>query len=126
MSEDTQERRRCKRYTIKGCTIQYKPVGFLNFFSKTSKKYLVLTISQNGLQFITRESIREKTILLLDITAPVLNGEIIHAKGRVIWTKASPGLHICAIGVEFIALEETDRNRLQLLLDNATVDKELK
>ena len=119
MTEDKKERRRYKRFTIKGCIIQYKPVSFLQLLNKISSKYLVFNISQDGLQFVTREVFKEETLLLLDVTAPVLKGEIIHIKGRVVWIRASPGLHVCGVGIQFMDMEEPDRNRLQLLLDSA-------
>ncbi|MFH1231762.1 MAG: PilZ domain-containing protein, partial [Planctomycetota bacterium] len=85
MTKSGEERRVHKRYTIMGCTIQYKPDTFFIFFSKTSKKYMVLDISQSGIQFVTREKFKEQTRLLLNIIAPTLNKETINIKGRVVW-----------------------------------------
>lgn len=124
MTEDKKERRIHKRYTIKGCSIQYKSGNFLNLFSKTSNKYLVLDISQNGLQFITKEHFKKQAHLSLDITAPLLNDKVIHAKGRIAWVRPSIGLDICGIGIEFINMEEEERSKLQLLLDDAATDKD--
>lgn len=106
-----------------GCTIRYKLDNFFSRFSKASHKYMVLDISQSGIQFIAQEKFNKQTSLLLDITAPALNQETIHIKGRVVWIKASPALHIYGVGVEFINMKEADRMRLQLLLDNATARK---
>ncbi|MFH0888133.1 MAG: PilZ domain-containing protein [Planctomycetota bacterium] len=123
MANAEAENRTHKRYSIMGCTIRYKPDTFFSRFSKVSHKYMVLDISQSGMQFITKEKFNKQTPLLLDITAPTLNREIIHIKGRVVWIKASPALHIYGVGVEFINMKEADRLRLQLLLDNAAASK---
>jgi len=117
------EKRVHKRYNIPGCVIRYKPDSFFSRFSKASHKYMVLDISQSGIQFVTREKFNEQTPLLLEITAPTLNKETIHIKGRVVWIRASSSLHIYSVGVKFITMKETERVRLQLLLDNAPANK---
>jgi len=58
----------------------------------------------------------------LDITAPFLKDEIIHAKGCVIRIKKSDELHVYAVGVEFTSLDETSQATLQWLIENADID----
>jgi hypothetical protein len=123
MPPTSAENRTHKRYSIMGCTIRYKPDGFFNRFRKASHKYMVLDISESGIQFVTRKKFNTNTNLLLAISAPTLNQEIIHIIGNVVWTRASSALHIYSVGAKFIKMQETDKSRLQLLLDHATARK---
>ncbi len=123
MSADNKERRRHKRYGIKGCTVQYKPASLLRFFNLPSERFLVLDLSPHGVHFITKESFKKGTKLLLNISAPLLKDEIIQAKGHVVWIKKSKELDAYSIGLEFTSLSKPDQNRLKFLVDNAVMDK---
>lgn len=123
MPGDKKEHRRHKRYGIKSCTVQHKIASFLGLFGRSSEKYLVLDISPNGLNFISKESFKKQTQISLIITAPILKEETIHTKGKVVWVKKSPGLNVYGIGIEFVSIGKSDRNKLKRVVDNAIQDK---
>lgn len=120
---NNEEHRTAKRYGVRGLTVQYKPDSIFNLFSSTSKKYIVLDISKTGIQFITREKFKEGAHLQLNLGAPRLKDEIIHAKGHVVWVKDARELHIYVIGVEFSPMEKAEHDKLKFVLDNALMDK---
>ncbi|MCK4908429.1 MAG: PilZ domain-containing protein [Planctomycetes bacterium] len=116
------EHRGYKRYAIKGSAVQYKRDSFFGRFKETSRKYIVLDISESGIQFITKERFKYGHRLLMDISAPYIGSEVIHAKGKVARVKHIKDLHIYGVGVKFAKLEVADRKRLQTVLDNAVTD----
>ena len=83
MPANNTEHRGYERYRIKDGMVRYKPVHFLGLFSKPSKKHLILDISQDGVQFVTREEFKKQAALSLDISVPSLDEAIFHARGRV-------------------------------------------
>lgn len=125
MTWDKKERRRHKRYGVKDCTVQYKlvPLLGLEFLINISERYLVLNISQGGVHFITKEEFKERARVLLIIKAPLLKDEIIRVSGRVVWTRKSTDANAYHVGVEFVSMGKSNRNRLRVLLDNAVLDK---
>lgn len=123
MTWDGVEKRQHKRLGIKGCTLQYKSAKCLGIFSIVSNRYLVLNISPIGLSFISKEELQPMDTLFLSVTAPLLNGEIIRLKGRVIWIKESPQYHAYRTGIEFINTARRARQRLKIILDNALLDQ---
>lgn len=120
---DGVERRRHKRYGVKGCTVQYKSARFFGLFSNTSERYLVLNISQGGLHFITKDTFQEGIRLLLNINAPLLGEEIIRSRGRIVWVNKSTEINAHRVGIELTGPGNKDRIRLKLLLDNAILEK---
>lgn len=117
------EHRDHKRYRIKNSMVQYKPVHFLGLFSKTSKRHLILDISQDGMQFVTKDEFKKQSLLSLDISTPSLDEKIIHARGRVAWVRKAPGLAAYGVGVKFDPMEQPDIDKLKLLLDNNNLNK---
>ena len=117
------ERRRLKRFGLKGCTVQYKPARWWELFSLLSDRYLVLNISQGGLHFIAEEELTPGKQILLEITAPVLSSGVAHTLARVVWTKKSEQHNAYHIGVEFLKMSKQSRVRLKLILDNALLDQ---
>ena len=123
MSANTVEHRGNKRYNVKECLVQYKPGSILDIFSSASPEYIVLDISQTGMQFITCERFKEKTTLLLKINASCLKGEMIYTRGYIVWIKDAPKLGIYVVGVKFVSMSEQDQGRLKDILDNAVINK---
>jgi Tfp pilus assembly protein PilZ len=121
--EADSERRIHKRYTVMGCTIRYKTDSFFSRFTGVSQKYMVLDVSQSGIQFITKQKFKEQTPLFLNISAPGLNKDTIHIKGRVAWIRKSSALHIYGVGVEFVNMAEAERAKLQFLIDDTVITK---
>ncbi len=115
MPWDKKEHRYHKRYGIKSCTVQHKAASFLGLFGRSSEKYLVLDISPDGLNFIPTRSV--------GITAPILKEETLHTKGKVVWVKKSPGLNVYGIGIKFVSISKSDRNKFKIVVDNARQDK---
>jgi len=111
------------RYRVKGGMVRYKPVHFLGLFSKPSKMHLILDVSQDGIQFVTREEFKEQAMLSLDISAPFLNEEVIHTQGQVAWVRKAPGLEAFGVGVRFVRMDQADADKLKLLLDNNNLNK---
>ena len=117
------EHRDCKRYRLKDGMLQYKPVHFLGLFSKSSKRRFILDISQDGVQFATREDFKKQAMLSLDISAPFLGKEIIRVRGRVVWVRKAPGIKAYGVGVKFGPMEQTNMAKLKVLLVNAKLNK---
>jgi c-di-GMP-binding flagellar brake protein YcgR len=111
------------RYRIKGGTVQYKPVHFLGLFSRPSKRHLILDISQDGVQFVTREEFKKEAMLSLDISAPGLDEKVIHVQGRVAWVRKAPGLEAYGVGIKFDSMEQPELNKLKSLIDRNNLNK---
>ncbi len=116
------ERRRKKRFGVKGCTVRYRRTGFAGFFAEPSPRYLVLNISEQGLHFISKEEIKEGESYTLLIDAPGMQ-EPVEAAGRVVWIRKSAEFNAFRVGIEFNSVRAADKPRLKALLDNAVLDK---
>ena len=123
MPETNSNHRDHTRYRIKDGTVQYKPVHFLGLFSRPSKRHLILDISQDGVQFVTREEFKKEALLSLDISAPALDDGIIHTQGRVTWVRKAPGLEAYGVGVKFARIEQPELDKLKLLIDRNNLNK---
>lgn len=121
MSWDGVERRRKKRYGVKDAVVRYKRSGLFSFIAAFSPKYLLLNVSELGLNFISKEPLTEGQGLALAITAPRVHGTI-HARGRVVWVKKSDQQEAYRIGVAFESVRGRSRELLKSLLDSAVVD----
>ena len=119
------ERRRHKRYSIKGLRSRLRKSRLLGFSSEpTSEEYPCLDISQGGLQFITKKALQLKSHLLLDITTPFLRSDPIRTKARVAWSKSLGGLSFYVAGVRFVSVGKSERARLKVLIERAGQDKD--
>lgn len=123
MPENSSNHRDRERYRIKGGTVEYKPVHFWGLFSRPSKRHLLLDISQDGMQFVTREGFKEGATLSLDISAPGLGEGVIHAQGRVAWVRKAPGLEAYGVGVKFESMEQPELDKLKSLVDANNLNK---
>lgn len=119
---DGQERRKKKRFGVRGCTVRYKKGGLFSFLSSMSEKFLSLNVSETGLHFIARDPLAEGLILSLQLEAPQI-GDKIYATARVVWCRKSEQHDANHVGVEFISLPKSSRVRLKVLLDNAVLEK---
>ena len=117
--QDVPERRQCARYTVNGCRVQYNtlPLNFLGLITKSAGGNIIWDISEDGLQFVSREELARETGLLLKITAPVLEEDIITAQACVFWTKKLSGPQAYLVGVKYVSMADADRARLKSLLD---------
>jgi c-di-GMP-binding flagellar brake protein YcgR len=122
MPEPAGERRRKKRFGVKGCTIRYRRTGLAGFFEEYSPRYLVLNISEGGAHFIAKDELKEGHALNCQIDAPGLQ-EPLETQARVIWVRKSTEFSAFRVGVEFTAVRKADQPRLKSLLDNAVLDK---
>ncbi|MFA5794190.1 MAG: PilZ domain-containing protein [Candidatus Brocadiia bacterium] len=123
MLANSTEHRNYERYRVKDGVVKYKKYHFLGLFDKLSARHLILDISPQGVQFVTREEFKEGAKLALDISVPSLDQEIIHARGLVIWVRKAPGLMAYGVGVKFVSMKQSDQDKLKLLLENNAANK---
>ncbi|OHB69735.1 MAG: hypothetical protein A2W23_02220 [Planctomycetes bacterium RBG_16_43_13] len=121
MTSDQANRRRKKRYGVKGSTIQYRKGGLLSFLGASSAKCIVINISEFGLAFVTKGELRPADKIALSIDAPKL-AEPIAVNGRVLWVKKADDINAYKVGVEFNKLAGRVKSNLKSLLDNALLD----
>lgn len=117
------EHRRQKRYRPANSTVRYKQSHFLGLFGRPSKKYLIMDISRDGMQFVSRQEFRKEARLILDIESHLLGPEAIHALARVAWVRKAPGLQAFGVGVRFEALEPPEQEKLNTLINRSNPDK---
>lgn len=112
------EKRRYKRYSIRGCQVRFKKTSrFVSFLRRTSGKNVVLDISENGLQFVAPKNFKHHVKLILNIGIPSLDRAGIRVKGRVVWTRKAAGMNVYGTGVEFTDLDSVVRTSLKTLLE---------
>ena len=121
MAWDGVERRNRKRYGVRDAIVRYKKASLLSFIAPASQKYLVLNLSDTGLEFITKETVIEGRKLTVAVTAPPIRGTV-HATGKVIWVKKSQEQDAFRVGLEFTRLSARSAAYLRALLDSAVVD----
>lgn len=121
MAWDGVDRRQRKRYGVRDAIVRYKKASVLSFLAPASQKYLVLNLSEQGLEFITKESVREGQKLTVSVTAPPIRGTV-HATGKVVWIKKSQGQDAFRVGLEFTRVSSRSAAYLKALLDSAVVD----
>lgn len=122
MAWDGVERRKHKRYGIRGSTIRYKSGGILSFLNSASSRYLVLNMSEGGLHFISKEPLKAGQKIHLTLEAPSLEGTV-KGKGTVVWVRKSEDHHAYRVGVKFTSFDEKSRFRLRHILDNAILER---
>ena len=122
MSWNGQERRRKKRYGIRGSTLVYRKGGLLALLRPVSPKYLLLNISPVGCHFISKDELKCGQPVLLSIEAPKVSGTI-HARGRVVWTAPSQEMPAFRVGVELAPVSGRSSVLLKNLLDTAILEK---
>lgn len=122
MAWNGEERRKHKRYGVRGSTIRYKRGGLLAFMTSSSERYLVLNMSEGGLHFISKEELREGQRVSLTLDAPGLEG-IVRGRGVVVWARKSHEHQAWRVGVRFTRFDERSRFRLRHILDNAILER---
>ncbi len=123
-AKDKKEHRRYQRYNIDGCVVQSREKHLLGLFSKFSKEYLVLNVSRDGMYFASRKAFGKGIQVSFNITAPSLEDEAVTLKGRVTRLKRLEDLATYGVGVRFIAMDRTNRDKLKVLLEGAAKSKE--
>jgi c-di-GMP-binding flagellar brake protein YcgR len=121
MSWDGTERRKRKRYGIRGSTVRYKISGLFSFLAPYSPKYLLLNFSDGGCHFITKSAVEAGAEIDLEIEAPKIRGSA-QAHGRVVWSRKSEQLDAFRIGVEFRKLGSRSGAVLKKMLDVALLE----
>lgn len=119
--EKSEDKRKSKRYHVRGCTLRYKEDKFLNILgdSYAKFKYVVLDVSKTGLQFISRRKFKKNAKLLLTINAPSLQGEPVSIKGKVMWAREAPGQKVYGVGIQFEGMDEEENEKLQMIVNEA-------
>ncbi len=122
MSYKGDERRKEKRYGIRDSTVVVGRKSILSFFKESSKPYLVLNISKNGLHFISRTQLEPGDNLKLSIQAPKLT-KTLTVKGSVVWVKPTSQEGAFRVGVTFQKVAGQNKDLLQQMIDSALLDK---
>ena len=104
------ERRKYPR--IHATFVEYSPIGEII----PQKKSFTENVGPGGICFLVDEEIKLKTHLSLKIYLPD-SQEVIEAKGKVVWTKASSFLSVGKgnhydLGLEFVEIDEYDQQRI--------------
>jgi hypothetical protein len=121
MPWDGVERRNKKRYGVRDAIIRFKNATLLSFLSPSSPNYLVLNLSETGLEFFTKDAVQVGRKLTVSVTAPPIRGTV-HAKGKVVWVTKSKDQDVYRVGLEFGRLSARSSAYLKALLDSAVVD----
>ncbi|HLD35438.1 MAG TPA: PilZ domain-containing protein [Planctomycetota bacterium] len=106
-----------ERYRIKGGAVKYTQTRFLGLFKKSSQKHLILDLSESGMQFMTKREFKKQALLSLDISAPSLEKDVIHTRGRVAWVRKAPGLVAYGVGIRFESMEQPEKDKLAGLIN---------
>jgi len=119
---DGSERRKKKRFGVRGCTIRYKKGGLLSFLNAYSDRLLTLNISESGCHFISRDPLPEGMTLAVVLEAPQA-GDRISASARVVWSRKSQEHDAHHVGIEFTSIPKASRVQLKILIDNSVLEK---
>jgi hypothetical protein len=120
MTWDGKERRAKKRYGVKGAVVRYKGSSPIAFLSASSPRYLILNLSETGLEFMTKEPIEEGAKLSFSLEAPRVHGTI-RGRGEVIWVKPSKNQEAFRVGAA-IRLSGRSLTLARAILENAVID----
>jgi hypothetical protein len=122
MSWTGTERRREKRYGIKKLAIRYSKSRFAEVIGNMSEKYLVLNVSEQGVNFMTRKELKPGEKICIRMMLPEQSTQI-HGVARIIWSKKSVEHDAFRIGAEIIKINKPNKNQLKILLADAVLDK---
>lgn len=117
------EKRKKKRYGIKGSTISVKEPHILSFLAQGKGPYPLLNLSENGCCFVTTKEPKLGQDIALTISAPPVKNTI-GVKGKVVWTKKLmvDNLQGFRVGIAFSELPDSNKRILKVVLDNAILD----
>ncbi len=119
---DGQERRKKKRFGVRGCTLRFKRGGVLSFLNMFGEKLIALNISETGCHFIAKTALPPNMGIVVQIEAPQA-GDKVNASGRVVWCQKSAEHDAHHVGVEFQSMPKSSRVQLKILLDNSVLEK---
>lgn len=122
MSWDGVEKRKHKRYGVRGSTIRFKKGGILAFLNSASTRYLVLNMSEGGLHFISKDELQVGQRITITLEAPSLEGTV-KGKGTVVWVRKSHEHAAFRVGVKFTGFDQRSKFRLRHILDNAILER---
>lgn len=117
------ERRKTKRYGIKGSTILVKEPNILSFLAQARGPYPLLNLSEGGCCFVTTREPKVGQEMALTISAPPVKNTI-SVRGKVVWTKKLmvDNLQGFRVGIAFSNLSDSNKRILKVVLDNAILD----
>lgn len=119
---DGTERRKKKRFGVRGCTLRFKRGGIMAFLGMYGDKLLCLNVSETGCHFISKEALSPGMAIAVQLEAPQA-GDKVSASGRVVWCHKSAEFDAHHVGVEFQSIGKSSRIQLKVLLDNAVLEK---
>ena len=122
MSWTSAERRREKRYGIKKLAIRYSKSKFSAVIGNMSEKFLVLNVSEHGVNFMTRKELKPGEKICIRMMLPEQTVQI-HASAKIIWNKKSVEHDAFRIGAEIIKINKPNKNKLKIILADAVLDK---
>ena len=117
-----QERRKKKRFGVRGCTLRFKRGGIFSFLGLFGERLITLNVSESGCHFINRVPLTEGMSIAMVLEAPQA-GDKVHAAGRVVWCRKSTEHDAHHVGVEFTSVAKSSRVQLKILIDNAVLEK---
>ncbi|MFA5794631.1 MAG: PilZ domain-containing protein [Candidatus Brocadiia bacterium] len=119
------EKRRHKRYWVKGLKSRLRERYFLGLLSKpTEEEYPCLDISESGLQFVSTKAFKPEDELLLDIFTSLSEKKPVQAKIAIAWVKRSTQLGICLVGARFVSVPRAGRAELKHMIERGGLDGE--
>lgn len=121
MNWNGEERREYKRFGVKRLGIQYSRAGLFAFLTGMSDRYLVLSIGEGGLLFMTKEQLTPGQKLKVRVNLPDVDS--IKGAATVVWTAKSSDHDAWRVGVQFQVLNAGNRRRLKNLIDTAVLDR---
>jgi len=122
MSWDGNERRRHRRYGVKGSVVRWRPGPPLGWITPSSPVYLLIDLSSEGCRFISKTELRPGRRLSLAIEAPGMRGAS-RVAGRVAWSRRSEELDAWHTGIALDRPGSRAAARIKILLDGAVLDR---
>lgn len=92
-------KRDAERFSVPEAYLRYR-VGLFPFFKEDSEYTPMIDVSRTGLQFLSREQLRIKDCLHIELILPAF-AEKLQIKGRVCWTNRAGMTALYRIGVNF-------------------------
>jgi hypothetical protein len=106
-------KRDAERFSVPEAYLRYR-VGLFPFFKEDSEYTPMIDVSRTGLQFLSREQLRNKDSLHMELILPAF-AEKLQIKGRVRWTDRAGMTALYRVGVTFGKLTKDIANYLKKL-----------
>ncbi|HTF56189.1 MAG TPA: PilZ domain-containing protein [Planctomycetota bacterium] len=122
MSWDGIERRRHRRYGVKGSTLRWRPGAPLGWVAPASAPHILIDLCPAGCRFISKRELAPGRALSLAIEAPPARATV-RAAGRVAWSRRSEELDAWHTGISMKARNSGSAERLKIVLDGAVLER---